>query len=144
MLIGDRRPTAHDDLGIKQLVKEIIRFLSMHPLPQCPHGLSSSLFAGEPFQNQVSSRHQRILSWVILLVDGVPGSQLLGNEMSHCTNPVQVLKSISFSLQKPRLSQACAHTTQPLPCEVRHSHGLSPLPHTWRILTFHVQCLWHE
>lgn len=121
MLIGARRPTAYEDPGVKQLVKELtIRFLFMHALLQCPRRLYSSLVAREPFQNQVSSRHQRTLIWVILLGAGVPGSLAWGRVTAECA---------VCRVQTPRPHRPCTHL-QPLPREVRPSHTLSPEPAT--------------
>lgn len=119
----------------------------MHPLLQCPHRVYSSLAAREPFQNQVSSRHQRILTWVVLSVAGVPGITATGG-MSHCTDPVQILKSVPSSLQKPSPSRpvhtphSCYHLKSDQSPSQSWTNNLTP--HIWKILTFHIHCLWHR
>lgn len=106
----------------------------MHPLRQRPHWVDSSLFAREPFQNQESSRHQRILIGVILSVAGVPGAP----ESPY--DPGEALKSVPWRLRSPAPPQACAQTTPLPPHEVRpvtaSALNQPAHPHTFRNADF--------
>lgn len=116
----------------------------MHPLRQRPHWLDSFLAAREPFQNQGSPRHHRILIWAILSVAGVPGAPAPGDESPY--DPGEVLKSVPWRLRSPAsLRPVSTH-------HCRHMKSDQSPPEPWtgylipthaEMLIFHIHCLWH-